>query len=60
MRSIIILSEEQDISCDELRRYDNRRHYINVSLINAHGGRITSDELYRLTFEGKFNFSVSN
>ncbi|MCI8352208.1 MAG: hypothetical protein HFJ58_01050 [Clostridia bacterium] len=62
MRSIIILNEEQleDIFSNELKRYDEREHHMNISLVNAHCGRITSDELYQLTFSGKFNFSVSN
>lgn len=61
MRSVIIFNEEQqqEVFCDELRRFDKRKHHMDVSISNVHCGRITSIELYHLTFSGKFNFSGS-
>lgn len=58
MKNLIITSPEElkSAHCEELKRYDARRHPINIALMGAHGGRITSDELYQLTFNGKFNF----
>lgn len=59
MRSLIILNHEQLTAafCNELKNHDNRIHYMNIMFVGAHLGRITTDELYQLTFDGKFNFS---
>lgn len=59
MRSLIIsnLTQLHAAFTDELRANDNRKHPMNVSFVGAHSGRITSDELYQLTFDGKFNFN---
>lgn len=58
MRSLIILNEEQrkKAFCEELKRYDRRLHPMNILFLGAHCGRITTEELYLLTFEGKFVF----
>lgn len=59
MRSLIILDHEQLTAafCNELINCGNRKHCMNLMFVGAHLGRITSDELYQLTFDGKFNFS---
>lgn len=58
MRSLIIMTPNQlrTAFCDELKKCGNRNHFLSIGLIGAHCGRITSDELFQLTFSGKFNF----
>ena len=59
MRSLIIsnLTQLHAAFCDELKANDSRHHPVDIALMGAHCGRITSDELYQMTFDGKFNFS---